>query len=117
MTNWGDVENRVLLYNAMLAKLKALAAENRVRGQAPDSWIRFLVNNGIGAWGFLSIHGPEDLHYRCADHVWIHSPEGEVSYLLDEDWAYRNYRSFLMIPPEFAERAVKAMIMGWIEGL
>lgn len=107
MTDWNDPDNRVLLYNAMLAKLKSLI-HTRGPGKPPDSWIFFLKHNEIGAWGHLSAYGPEDIRYRCPEHVWIHSPEGEVADRLGEDWNYRLYRSFLFIPPDFAESSIKS---------
>lgn len=117
MTDWKDPDNRVLLYNAMLAKLKILVGNRPEKGQWPESWALFLKDHGIGSWGFESLYGVEDLHYACPDHVWIHSPDGEVADDLGEEWDYRRIRSVLLIPPEFAEKAVKSLIMGWIAEL
>jgi len=109
--NWKIYDNRILLYEALLSKLRELifidiCVHGRIKGKVPQSWISFLKENEVAAWGCKSIFGPEDLHYEFCNHVWIHSPEGEVADEFGEDWKYREYRSFLMVPYDFAEKII-----------
>lgn len=110
-----NLKNRTLLYDALLAKLKPMMSE---LPWPPESWTRFLAENEIVTWGFRSDLGPEDLRYRFPDHVWIHSPEGEVADDLGEDWDYREFRSVLLIPKDFArdfiEKSIKKLVIDWL---
>lgn len=114
-TDWSKKENRDLLYKALLAKLKHLADENGTRLERPASWQDFLDKNEIEYWGRSSDRTPQELRYRFPDHVWIDSPEGEVA---EDNWNYGDsYFETLFVPYEFAEKAVKALMLGGAENL
>lgn len=113
--DWEIYDNRILLYEALLDKLRELFFLDEVmsvrdKGKVPKSWILFLKENKVAAWGFESTFGPEDLHYEFRDYVWVHSPEGEVADGLGEDWKYREHRSFLMIPQNLAEKILTGKV-------
>lgn len=120
-TDWSKEESRKLLYKALLAKLKHLADENGTRLERPASWQDFLDKNEIEYWGRSSDRTPQELRYRFPDHVWIDSPEGEVA---EDDWndagltiTFTDYFETLFVPYEFAEKAVKALMLGGAENL
>lgn len=113
-TDWNKEENRDLLYKALLAKLKHLADENRTRLERPASWQDFLDKNEIEYWGMSSERTPQELRYEYSNHVWIDSPDEEVA---EDVWDDDYHFSMLMVPYDFAEKAVKALMLGGAENL
>lgn len=114
-TDWSKKENRDLLYKALLAKLEHLADENGTRTKRPASWQDFLDKNEIGFWGRSSYEDPQTLRYEYSSHVWIDSPDEEVA---EDDWDYDgHYFQTLFVPYDFAEKAVKALMLGGAENL
>lgn len=109
-TDWNKANSRDLLYNAMRDKLKSLLEEAGSARRRPDSWVEFLRSNRVGAWGRASSFDPHDLRYKYTDHVWISSPDGELA---EDDWdGGDEYFQVLFVPYEFAEKMVKALMLG-----
>lgn len=113
-TDWNKEKNRQLLVKAMKAKLNALVAESAQKDRRPESWLDFLDDNGIGTWGRDSECDPDDLRYEYPDHVWIKNPDIDFQ---GEAWGidYDNYMTILCVPYDFAEKMVKALMLGGAE--